>query len=195
MWVNPKRIDLCNYTDLWLRPNPGTDVALFNGLARAVLDAGLADEDFIRERTEGFTALEATLADYSPEVVEQITGVPAADIRRAATLFAQPPFGGSCLIWGMGITQHTNGTDNASALLNLALVTGQIGKPATGVSPLRGQNNVQGLRRRGLHPQHAARLSEPDRRYTGAVRAVLGGTVTQRGRSRRHRHDGGSSAG
>ncbi|MAG36111.1 MAG: formate dehydrogenase subunit alpha [Dehalococcoidia bacterium] len=150
--VNPKRIDLCNYTDLWLRANPGTDVALFNGLARAVLDAGLADKDFIGERTEGFAALEATLADYSPEVVEQITGVPAEDIRRAAVLFAQPPFGGSCLIWGMGITQHTNGTDNASALLNLALVTGQIGKPAAGVSPLRGQNNVQGCGDAGCIP-------------------------------------------
>ncbi len=184
--INPKRIELCNYTDLWLRPNPGTDVALFNGLARAVLDAGLADEEFIRERTEGFAALEATLADYSPAVVEQITGVPAADIRRAAALFAQPPFGGSCLIWGMGITQHTNGTDNASALLNLALVTGQIGKPATGVSPLRGQNNVQGCGDAGCIPDKlpgyqnlTADTREPfERRWAGPLPSEEGLVVT-----------------
>ena len=150
--VNPKRIDLCNYTDLWLRQHPGTDVALFNGLAKAVLDAGLADMAFVRTRTEGFEALAATLAHYRPEQVAQITGVSAADIRRAAELFARPPHGGSCLLWGMGVTQHTNGTDNASALLNLALLTGQIGKPAAGVSPLRGQNNVQGCGDAGCIP-------------------------------------------
>ncbi len=160
--VNPKSIDLCDYADYFLRPNPGTDVALFNGLAKAVIDQGLADMDFVRGRTEGFEAWEASLGDYTAERVEELTGVAAEDIRAAARLFARPPaprgstdeVGGSCLIWGMGVTQHTCGTDNAHALLNLALVTGQMGKPGAGVSPLRGQNNVQGCGDAGCIPDN-----------------------------------------
>ncbi len=142
--VNPKRIDLCDYTELWLRPNPGTDVALFNSIARAMLDEGLEDRAFIEARTEGFEAWRASLEDYAPEHVEAMTGVPAVLVREAARLYARPPFSGSCLLWGMGITQHTNGTDNAHALMNMALASGQVGKPGSGISPLRGQNNVQG---------------------------------------------------
>jgi formate dehydrogenase alpha subunit len=160
--VNPRRIDLCDYATIFLQPHPGTDVALFNGLAKAVLDDGLADTAFIEERTRDFEAFAASLAEYTPERVEAITGVPAGDIRAAARLFAQPdadrPDGtsssGSCLIWGMGVTQHTCGTDNAHALLNLALITGQIGKPGAGVSPLRGQNNVQGCGDAGCIPDN-----------------------------------------
>ena len=158
--INPRRIDLCDYATLFLQPHPGTDVALFNGLAKVVLDEGLADTSFIEARTQGFEEFAASLADYTPERVEEITGVPASDIRAAARLYAQPalssskgpPFSGSCLIWGMGVTQHTCGTDNAHALLNLALVAGQIGKPGNGVSPLRGQNNVQGCGDAGCLP-------------------------------------------
>jgi formate dehydrogenase alpha subunit len=167
--VNPKRIDLCDKADFFLRPNPGTDVALFNGLAKVVLDEGMADLEFIRDRTEGFDEWAASLSEYTPERVEELTGVPAADIRGAARLFARPPrprgepvaeggsdrpYGGSCLIWGMGVTQHTCGTDNAYSLLNLALVTGQVGRPGNGVSPLRGQNNVQGCGDAGCIPDN-----------------------------------------
>jgi len=150
--VNPTHIDLCDYTDMWLRPNPGTDVALFNSIARAILDEGLADRAFIDARTEGFDEWRASLDAYAPGETERITGVPAELVRRAARTYARPPFSGSCLLWGMGVTQHTCGTDNAHALVNLMLATGQVGKPGSGISPLRGQNNVQGCGDAGCLP-------------------------------------------
>jgi formate dehydrogenase alpha subunit len=150
--VNPKRVELCDQADLWIRQNPGTDVALFNAMARVILDEGLANRDFIRDRTENFEAWRASLAEFTLERAEAITGVPAADIARAARWYARPAFSGSCLIWGMGVTQHVNGTHNAHSLLNLSLVTGQLGFPGAGISPLRGQNNVQGCGDAGCIP-------------------------------------------
>jgi formate dehydrogenase alpha subunit len=150
--VNPKRIELCDYADIWIRQRPGTDVALFNAMARVILEEGLADGEFVRTRTEGFDAWREAVAPYTPEEAERLTGVPAADIVQAARWYARPPFAGSCLIWGMGVTQHINGTANAHALLNLSLVTGQLGRPASGISPLRGQNNVQGCGDAGCIP-------------------------------------------
>jgi len=150
--VNPKRVDLCDQADLFIQPRPGTDVALFNAMARVILDEGLADLDFVRTRTEGFEAWRASLAEFTLERAEALTGVPAADIAQAARWYARPPRNGSCLVWGMGITQHTNGIHNAHALLNLALVTGQLGFPGSGISPLRGQNNVQGCGDAGCIP-------------------------------------------
>ena len=165
--VNPRRIDMCDYADLWLRPYPGTDVALLNGLAKVILDEGLADEEFVANRTEGFEEWAQVMDNYSPERVEELTGVSANDLKQAARMYAQPPlparhvggndgkaYAGSCLIWGMGITQHTNGTPNAHGLLNLALVTGQLGRLGSGVSPLRGQNNVQGCGDAGCLPDN-----------------------------------------
>ncbi|MBI5290087.1 MAG: formate dehydrogenase subunit alpha [Chloroflexi bacterium] len=162
--VNPTRVDLCHYADIWLRPNPGTDVALFNSIARAMLDEGLHDADFIARRTEGFDAWRAGLEPYTPEATESVTGVPADLVRRAARLYARPPFSGSCLLWGMGVTQHTCGTDNAHALVNLALAAGQVAKPGSGISPLRGQNNVQGCGDAGCLPDQLPGLqgSGPD---------------------------------
>ncbi|MBI4011213.1 MAG: molybdopterin-dependent oxidoreductase, partial [Candidatus Rokubacteria bacterium] len=150
--VNPKRVELCDQADLWLRQRPGTDVALFNALAKVILDEGLWDPGFVRARTENFEAWRAAVAPYTPEAAERITGVPAELIVQAARWYARPPFSGSCLIWGMGVTQHTNGTANAHALLNLSLVTGQLGRPGSGISPLRGQNNVQGCGDAGCIP-------------------------------------------
>lgn len=152
--VNPRRTVLCDIAHLWLRPRPGTDVALFNGLAWIALEEGLWDPDFVRTRTEGFEAWRAYVTPYNPANVSMVTGVPEEDLRRAARLFARPERGNSCLLWGMGITQHTRGTANAQALVNLALVTGQIGKPGSGLSPLRGQNNVQGCADVGVLPDH-----------------------------------------
>ena len=155
--LNPKRIEMCDHTDLWLRQYPGTDVAVLNGMAKVILDEGLADEPFIADRTEGYDEWRAELDEYTPEHVEQMSGVAADLLIRAARTYAQPnptdsgP-GGSCLIWGMGVTQHTNGTANATALLNLALLTGQVGRVGNGVSPLRGQNNVQGAGDAGCVP-------------------------------------------
>ncbi|MYJ92250.1 MAG: molybdopterin-dependent oxidoreductase, partial [Chloroflexi bacterium] len=113
--LNPKRIELCDHTDLWLQQYPGTDVAVLNGMARVILDEGLADRPFIAERTEGFDEWLSELDGYTPERVEELSGVPAELLIRAARMYARPnPVesdpGGSCLIWGMGVTQHTNGT-------------------------------------------------------------------------------------
>ena len=150
--INPKRIDLCQYADLWLRPNPGTDVALLNGLAKTIVDQGLIDETFVHNRTEGYEEWRKVIDEYSLDRVEDITSVPASDIKLAGRYYAKPAFSGSCLIWGMGITQHTNGTANAHSLLNLAFVTGQLGRAGSGISPLRGQNNVQGCGDAGCLP-------------------------------------------
>ena len=156
--VNPIRIDLCDVAELHLQPRPGTDVALFNALAHVILEEGLQDEAFIAARTEGFEAWRRVVQQVTPEAAEELTGVPADDIRAAARLYARPrPSAegeerGSCLIWGMGVTQHTMGTDNARALINLALLCGQVGGPGNGISPLRGQNNVQGCSDAGCLP-------------------------------------------
>ncbi len=150
--VNPKRVELCDQADLWLQQRPGTDVTLFNAMARVILDEGLANLDFVRDRTEGFEAWRASLGDVTLERAAEVTGVPAAAIAQAARWYARPPFAGSCLVWGMGITQHVNGIHNAHALLNLSLLTGQLGFPGAGISPLRGQNNVQGCGDAGCIP-------------------------------------------
>ncbi len=150
--VNPKRVELCDQADLWLQQRPGTDVALFNAMANVILDEGLAQTDFIRTRTENFDAWRRSVDEWTLERAEAVTGVPAAAIAQAARWYAAPPFAGSCLVWGMGITQHVNGIHNAHALLNLSLVAGQMGFPGSGISPLRGQNNVQGCGDAGCIP-------------------------------------------
>ena len=150
--INPRRIDMCDFADLWLRPRPGTDVALLNGIANVILSEGLEDISFIKDRTEGFDDWKKVVEKYDPEYVETVTGVSKTDIIAAARIYASPPFSGSCLIWGMGITQHTMGTANAHGLLNLSFVSGQLGKPGSGISPLRGQNNVQGCGDAGCIP-------------------------------------------
>ena len=150
--INPRRIEMCDFAELWLRPRPGTDVALYNGMAKVVMDEGLSDVDFIHNRTEQFDEWREVVDKYDLETVEKITGVSGSDIAEAARIYANPPFSGSCLVWGMGITQHTNGTANAHCLLNLAFVSGQLGRPGSGISPLRGQNNVQGCGDAGCLP-------------------------------------------
>ena len=121
-------------------------------MAKIIVDEGLSDDHFIRNRTEGFEEWIEIVDKYTLPYASEITGVPANDIAKAAKIYASPPFSGSCLIWGMGITQHTNGTANAHGLLNLALAAGQLGKPGSGISPLRGQNNVQGCGDAGCLP-------------------------------------------
>jgi formate dehydrogenase alpha subunit len=185
--VNPMRVDLCDYTDMWLRPNPGTDVALFNSLARAILDEGMEDRDFIAARTGGYEEWRASLDACAPEDTERLTGVPPDLVRRAARAYARPAFSGSCLLWGMGVTQHTCGTDNAHALVNLALVAGQVGKPGSGISPLRGQNNVQGCGDAGCLPDQLPGLQglAPEvvrkfaRAWGGELSAAPGLTATE----------------
>ena len=153
--VNPKWTELNYYADIWLRQQPGTDVALFNGLAYVLLDEGLADLDFIRDAHRGLRRVgRGRRASTRRSVTAAITGVPEADLVAAARAFGKPPFSGSCMIWGMGISQHSNGTANAHGVINLALAAGMAGKPGNGISPLRGQNNVQGCGDAGCIPDN-----------------------------------------
>ncbi len=140
--ADPRAIELTDYAAVHLRQKHGTDVALINGLIHVILEEGLEDNDFIAQRTEGFEDLRAAVGPYTPEMPAKITGVPAEDIIRAARIYAEAL--AASIIYAMGITQHTSGTDNVLALANLAMLTGNIGRPGTGVNPLRGQNNVQG---------------------------------------------------
>jgi formate dehydrogenase major subunit len=140
--ANPKEIDLCRWAALHLRQRPGSDVALMMGMARVIVDEGLHDREFVAQRCEGFEELRKSLEHYDLDFVEQTTGVPRQDIARAARLYAtRRP---SAIFYAMGVTQHTHGTDNVLATSNLALLTGNVGRPSSGVNPLRGQNNVQG---------------------------------------------------
>lgn len=140
--IDPRRIPLVRYSELWLRQRPGTDVALINGLLHVIIKEKLLDEDFVSTCTVDFDKVRKIVKDYTPEKVAEITGVPAAQIIEAARLYAGAKQ--AAIIYAMGITQHTTGTDNVIALANLAMATGNIGKPGSGVNPLRGQNNVQG---------------------------------------------------
>src|SRR4030042_1696008 len=140
--ADPRRINLVDYADLHLQHRPGTDVALINGMINVIISRGWGNKAFVDTRTEGFEALIESVKDSTPEVVEKITGVSAGNVVEAARLYSQSP--NSTILYAMGITQHVTGTNNVLALANLAMVTGQIGKPFSGVNPLRGQNNVQG---------------------------------------------------
>ena len=140
--ANPREIELCRIADIWLQQRPGTDIALIGGMMKVILDEGLVDKAFIEERTEDFESFAASLKDFDLERVELITGVKAEDIRRAARMYAENS--PASILYTMGITQHTHGTDNVMTLADLAMMTGNIGKRSSGVNPLRGQNNVQG---------------------------------------------------
>jgi formate dehydrogenase alpha subunit len=140
--VDPRRIDMTNFATLWLRQNPGSDVAVFQAMAHVIVKEGLTDPDFIKERTEGFNDYVESLEAFTPEWAEEVSGVPAESIREAARIYAGA--GRASIYWGMGISQSTHGTDNTLALVNLALMCGHVGKSGTGLNPLRGQNNVQG---------------------------------------------------
>jgi formate dehydrogenase alpha subunit len=140
--IDPRRIPLATYAHVHLRHNIGTDVAVLNGLMNIIIEEGLYDKEYVETRTEGFEGLKKTVSRYTPRVVEQISGIDARDLALAAREYAKT--GKSMILYAMGITQHTTGTDNVKTCANLAMLTGHVGKPSTGVNPLRGQNNVQG---------------------------------------------------
>ena len=140
--AEPRHIRLCYYAEQWMQQKPGTDVALLNGMMNVILSEGLADEEFIGQRTEGFEEFKKVVEEYTPERAADICGVEAEDIRRAARTFAAAD--SAAIVYAMGITQHTTGVDNVLTLANLAMLTGNLGKEGAGVNPLRGQNNVQG---------------------------------------------------
>ena len=140
--VDPRRIEMTDHATLWLRQNPGTDVAVFQAMAHVIVKEGLVDKEFIAKRTEGFQDYIESLAEFTPEWAEQVSGVPADSIREGARIYANA--NRASIYWGMGISQSTHGTDNTLSLVNLALMCGHVGKAGTGLNPLRGQNNVQG---------------------------------------------------
>jgi formate dehydrogenase alpha subunit len=158
--IDPHWNLLCGVANVWLKPRPGTDGALLNGMARYILDEGLAHQSFIEGRTEGFDAWQASLADYTLERVAAITGVPAEEIATAARLYAsghnhrqgQTEWGPAAAFFGNGLTQHVGGVDNVLALNNLALVTGNVGREYAGVNTYVGDNNTQGASDMGVMP-------------------------------------------
>jgi formate dehydrogenase major subunit len=148
--ADPREIELAKVADVWLQQKPGTDVPLLNAMMQVILSENLADMKFIVDRTENFDAFKEEVMQYTPEYAEIITTVPADKIRQAARLFAKAE--NAATYYTMGITQHTTGVDNVLSVANLALLTGNLGKPKTGVNPLRGQNNVQGACDMGALP-------------------------------------------
>jgi formate dehydrogenase major subunit len=148
--MDPTRTEICRFAAYSLQFRPDTDVALLNALMHTILVEGLYNQDYIDQHTEGFKDLKAHLVDYSPERMAPICGIPADTIKAVARLYATA--GSAMILWGMGVSQHVHGTDNARCLISLALMTGQIGRPGTGLHPLRGQNNVQGASDVGLIP-------------------------------------------
>jgi formate dehydrogenase alpha subunit len=148
--ANPREIELCGWADLWLRLNPGTDVALLMGMMRVIVDDKLYDKDFITKRCENFEEFCSSLKNFDLDIVSNITGINKEQLIQAARMFAsnRP----ANILYAMGITQHSHGTDNVKATANLAMLTGNIGKPGSGLNPLRGQNNVQGCCDMGCLP-------------------------------------------
>jgi formate dehydrogenase alpha subunit len=140
--ADPRKIELSEMADLSLHQRPGSDVALVNGIMHVIIKEGLHDQNFIKERTENFELMKELVEEYTPEKAEEITGIPAGDIIKAARIYGSGKKG--AIYFAMGITQHKTGTDNVVSLANLALLTGNVGFESTGVNPLRGQNNVQG---------------------------------------------------
>ena len=140
--VDPRRIRITRYAAKWLRQNLGTDVVWINGLMHVIIKEGLHDQQFIENRTEGFDELQKTVERFTPDYVEKITGIPAQELIDAARLYAKAER--ASILYCMGITQHTTGTDNVKSLANLAMLCGHMGVAGGGVNPLRGQNNVQG---------------------------------------------------
>ena len=140
--VDPRKIPITRFATLWLRQNLGTDVAWLNGMMHVIIKDKIYDEEYVKSRTVGLEELQKTVEKYTPEYVEEITGIPKDQLVEAARLYAGSK--ASSILYTMGITQHTTGTDNVKSLANLAMLCGNVGVPGGGVNPLRGQNNVQG---------------------------------------------------
>ena len=150
IYVDPRADKAADHADIFCQLKPGTDVAFYNAVMHEVIALGLVDRDYVARRTSGYDELASTVADYPPERGEQITGVPADVIRQVARTWGEADAG--IIFWGMGISQHTTGTDNARCLIAMCAITGNVGKPGSGLHPLRGQNNVQGASDSGLIP-------------------------------------------
>ena len=148
--VDPRRERVADHADIYCQLKPGTDVAFYNGVLHEVIRLGLVDREFIRDRVTNYGELAEMVKQYPPERAAQICGIDAATIREVARLWGEA--GAGVIFWGMGISQHTTGTDNSRCLIAMCAITGHVGRPGTGLHPLRGQNNVQGASDAGLIP-------------------------------------------
>ena len=187
--VDPRRVEMVNYADYWLAERPGTDVAVFSAMAHVIYKEKLFNPEFINQRTEGFEEFARSLEKFNPQYAEEISGVEKELIIKAARLYGSAKNG--AIYWALGIPESTHGTDNALSLINLALMTGNIGRKGTGLNPLRGQNNVQGASDSGAMPwdypgyqkvnnEEAARKFEKGWNIeTGGLNRELGLTTTE----------------
>ncbi|MDM7924078.1 MAG: formate dehydrogenase subunit alpha [Pyrinomonadaceae bacterium] len=148
--IDPRKTEIAKYADIHLQLRPGTNVPLLNAIAYTIIEEGLADEEFISKRVDEYEKFRNFVSDYSPEAVREACGVDAELIRRAARMYATAK--PAMCFHGLGVTEHTQGTEGVMCLVNLALLTGNMGKPGTGINPLRGQNNVQGSAQMGCDP-------------------------------------------
>jgi len=148
--MDPRRTPIAELADVFLQLRPGAEIPILNAMARIIIKEGLVDPGFISNRTVGYEELKHKVEPYTPEYAEKISGVAAESIIEAARLYATGD--SSVVLWGMGMTQHVSGVENVSALVNLVLLTGNVGKPKSGFSPVRGQNNVQGASFLGALP-------------------------------------------
>ena len=174
--VDPRDIGLAAHADIHLKLRPGTNVAFANGIVNYLIQHELYDEDFVRERTEGFEILAATVRDYTPELVEDICGIDRRDLVAAAKMYAAAD--AAAIMYCLGVTEHSTGTDGVMALSNIAMISGNLGKPGGGVNPLRGQNNVQGACDMGAGPDDLPgyqKVADPEvvRRFEKAWGAAL----------------------
>src|SRR3546814_549497 len=156
--MDPRGQQMDRYAYKHLQFKPGRDVALLNAMLHTIIEEGLTDEQYIQAHTSGFEDLKTMVKDFSPEAMEKVCGIDAATIRDVARTFARSER--SIIFWGMGVSQHVHGTDNSRCLIALTMITGQIGRPGTGLHPLRGQNNVQGASAAGLIPMVYPRSEE-----------------------------------
>lgn len=150
--IDPRRLELVDFAELWLPIKPGTNVPLFSAMAHVIIQENLVNHEFVQQRTEGYDAFRLSVEKFTPEYAEMVSGVDRDLIRRAARLYATAERG--AIYWGMGISQLSHGTASALALIHLAFLTGHIGRAGTGLNPLRGQNNVQGSSDMGAMPFH-----------------------------------------
>jgi len=184
--VDPRRERIADHADIYCQVKPGTDVAFFNGVLHEIIARGLVDTDYVALRTTGFDELKAVVDAYPAERAAQICGIDADVIREVARLWGEA--GAGVIYWGMGMSQHTTGTDNCRCLIALCAITGNVGKPGAGLHPLRGQNNVQGASDSGLIPMmypDYQRVDDPDvqtafeRAWGVSLSAQPGLTVTE----------------
>ncbi|KAA0216840.1 MAG: formate dehydrogenase subunit alpha [Lautropia sp.] len=176
--ADPRRTELARHATHVLQFRSDTDVALLNALLHTIIAEDLVDREFVTARTSGFEALRDAVARCSPEAMAPVCGIDAATIREVARLFARSR--ASMILWGMGVSQHVHGTDNARCLIALALLTGQIGRPGTGLHPLRGQNNVQGASDAGLIPMMLPDYRRVDNEAAAAAFEELWGAKIDR---------------